>query len=140
LSETKTAVSELDRTQVPGVLTVDDQAHFRRALRAVVEAASGLAFAGEAESGEVAVTLATELKPDVVLMDVRMPGIGGVLATNEIKLRRPETFVLLVSTTHPDDLGHDAWESQADEVVWKGDLCAGLLEELWARHRDRTPA
>jgi DNA-binding NarL/FixJ family response regulator len=140
LSQTKTASNGLDQTQVPGVLAVDDQAHFRRALRAVVEATSGLALAGEAESGEAAVALVRELKPDVVLMDIRMPGLGGVLATNEIKQRRPETLVLLVSTTHPDELGRDAWESRADQVVWKGDLRPQLLDELWDRHRDLTHA
>jgi DNA-binding NarL/FixJ family response regulator len=140
LSQTKTAINGLDQTQVPGVLAVDDQAHFRRALRAVVEATSGLALAGEAESGEAAVALVRELKPDVVLMDIRMPGLGGVLATNEIKQRRPETLVLLVSTTHPDELGRDAWESRADQVVWKGDLRPQLLDELWDRHRDLTHA
>jgi DNA-binding NarL/FixJ family response regulator len=139
LSETKTAMNGLD-TQVPGVLAVDDQAHFRRALRALVEATSGLALAGEAESGEAAVALARELKPDVVLMDIRMPGLGGVLATNEIKQSRPETLVLLVSTTHPEELGRDAWESRADEVVWKGDLRPQLLDELCDRHRDHTHA
>jgi DNA-binding NarL/FixJ family response regulator len=135
LSETETAINEVNRTRV---LAVDDQAHFRRTLRAVVERTSTLALAGEADSGEAAVALACELEPDVVLMDVRMPGLGGVLATNEIKERRPEMLVLLVSTTHPDELGRDAWESRADEVVWKGDLRPKLLDELWARHRRRT--
>jgi DNA-binding NarL/FixJ family response regulator len=135
LSETEAAINELERTRV---LAVDDHPCFRRALRAVVEGTSGLALAGEAESGEAAVALAHELKPDIVLMDVRMPGLGGARATNEIKQCRPETLVLLVSTTHPDELGRDAWECGADHVVWKGDLCPKLLEELWARHRDHT--
>jgi DNA-binding NarL/FixJ family response regulator len=137
VSEMETATNELERTQAPApcVLTVDDQPHFRSALRALVEATSGLVLAGEADCGEAAVALVRELQPDVVLRDVRLPGLGGVEATNVIKHLRPETIVVLVSTTHPDDLGRDARECGADGVVWKGDLRPKLLDDIWARRR-----
>jgi DNA-binding NarL/FixJ family response regulator len=122
------------------VLAVDDQPHFRTALKNVVEATTELWLAETADSGEAAIALVRELQPEVVLMDVRMPGVGGVAATNEIKALRPQTLVLLVSTTHPDDLSTEAKECPADEVLWKGDLCPKLLDELWARHRSRQPA
>jgi DNA-binding NarL/FixJ family response regulator len=121
------------------VLAVDDQPHFRTALKSVVEATTELSLADTADSGEAAVALVRELEPEVVLMDVRMPGVGGVAATNEIKGMRPQTLVLLVSGTHPDDLGTEARECRADGVLWKGDLCPKLLDELWARHRRRQP-
>jgi len=122
------------------VLAVDDQPHFRTTLKSVVEGTAELSLAETADSGEAAVALVRELEPEVVLMDVRMPGVGGVAATNEIKELRPQTLVLLVSATHPDDLRAEAWDCRADEVLWKGDLCPKLLDELWARHCRRQPA
>ena len=93
---------------------------------------------GEAESGEAAVALVSELKPDLVLMDVRMPGIGGISASVAIKAIRPETVVVLASTIHPGDLAPEADESRADEIVWKGDLRPKLLDEIWARRDQRS--
>jgi two-component system, NarL family, invasion response regulator UvrY len=122
------------------VLAVDDQATFRSALRCVVEETKTLMIGGEAESGEAAVALARELKPDLVLMDVRMPGLGGIAATQEIKRIRPETIVFLVSTTHPDELSQEAAECHADAIVWKGDLRPRLLAETWAKHAGRPGA
>src|SRR5262245_8093424 len=88
-----------------GVLAVDDQESFRRLLRQLVDATESLVPVGEAASGEAAVALVGELEPDVVLMDVRMPGIGGVEAARRIKELRPATLVLLVSTTPAEHFG-----------------------------------
>jgi two-component system, NarL family, invasion response regulator UvrY len=74
----------------------DDQEPFRRAARAVVAAAPGFTLVGEASSGEEAVELAASLFPDLVLLDVRMPGIGGAEAARRIAA----PLVVLVST-HP---------------------------------------
>ena len=60
-----------------GVMTVDDQAVFRQAAREVIEATDGFEYLGEAGSGEEALALAGELDPDLVLVDIRMPGIDG---------------------------------------------------------------
>lgn len=119
------------------VVAVDDQAHFRDALRELVAATSALELVGEAESGEAAVALVRELAPDLVLMDVRMPGLGGIDASQAIKEIRPETVVVLASTTHPDELAREAGASRADEIVWKGDLRPRLLDEIWARQTGR---
>ena len=116
------------------VLAVDDQASFRSALRSVVEASPTLVLAGEADSGEAALLLVNELDPDLVLMDVRMPGIGGISAAREIKRRGHGTIVLLLSTTHPDELPRDASDCSADGIVWKGDFRAELLEDIVAAH------
>ncbi len=116
------------------MITVDDQPCVRSALRSLVEATSALALVGEAESGEAAVALVPELEPDLVLMDVEMPGLGGIEATRAIKAIRPETLVFLISATHPDDLPADAGDCAADLVLWKGDLRPRLVEEIWARH------
>ncbi len=122
------------------VLAVDDQAHFRNALRDLVGATKALELVGEAESGEAAVELVRKLEPDLVVMDVRMPGLGGIDATQAIKEIRPETVVVLASTTHPDELAREADHSRADEIVWKGDLRPRLLDEIWARQRDGANA
>jgi CheY-like chemotaxis protein len=68
-------------------------------------------------------------------MDVFMPGIGGIAAARQIKASRPATIVVLVSTTHPEDLPGEAAASPADEIVWKRELRPSLLEEIWQRHR-----
>jgi DNA-binding NarL/FixJ family response regulator len=116
------------------VITVDDQASVRRALRSLVEATSGLDLVGEAESGEAAVDLVPELEPDLVLMDVRMPGLGGIAATRAIKAMRPDTLVFLISATHPDELPRAASECSADRILWKGELRPTLVDEIWAQH------
>jgi DNA-binding NarL/FixJ family response regulator len=123
--------------RVVTVLAVDDQVAFRSALRRVVAASPTLTLAGEAESGEAALLLVNELQPDLVLMDVRMPGIGGISAAREIKRRGHRSIVLLLSTTHPDELPREASDCSADGIVWKGDLRAGLLEQILAAHARR---
>jgi NarL family two-component system response regulator LiaR len=117
------------------VLAVDDHAVFRALIRELVDATRGLEAVGEADSGERAVEAALELEPDLVLMDVVMPGLGGIAATRRIKAIRPSTIVVLVSTTHPDELPLDAATCLADEFVWKSDLRPSLLDEIWQRHR-----
>jgi DNA-binding NarL/FixJ family response regulator len=120
------------------VLAVDDQPHFRRALKSLIEATWPPSIVYEADSGEAGIACTRTVHPDIVLIDVRMPGVGGVSAANEIKEARPETLVLLISTTHPRELCREALESRADDVVWKGDLCPKVLSDLWTRHAERT--
>jgi DNA-binding NarL/FixJ family response regulator len=86
------------------VLLVDDQPQFRRAAAMLIRATDGLALAGEAASGEDAVALARDLRPDLVLMDVRLPGINGPDATRQILAENPGIRVILVSTYEASDL------------------------------------
>ena len=120
------------------MLAVDDQPQFRRAIRRLIERSTALVVVAEAASGEAAVKAVRELEPDLVLMDVRMPGVGGIAATRAIKRIRPKTVVLLVSSTPPDELPRHADECLADAIVWKGDLCPRLLDEVWAKHDGRN--
>lgn len=118
------------------VLAVDDDRPFLALLELVVRASNELETAGEAESGERAIELADELQPEIVVMDVRMPGMGGISAAKQIKVSHPSTLVLLISTTPPDELPREADDCGADAVIWKSQLGPKLLDEIWIRHRD----
>ena len=110
------------------VLAVDDNAAFLALLREVVSATAHLELAGEARSGERAVAATDQIRPDFVLMDVWMPGLGGIGAAERIKSVRPSTVVVLVSTTHPDELPPTA---SADAVIWKSRLAPKILDAIW---------
>jgi DNA-binding NarL/FixJ family response regulator len=124
------------------VLVVDDDPAFLALINRLVDATSGLEIVGEATSGEHAVEAVENLRPDLVLMDVRMPGIGGISATRLIKAMRPSTLVILVSTTHPDELAIESEACQSDTIIWKSDLHPRLLDDTWLRlhHLRRTQA
>jgi DNA-binding NarL/FixJ family response regulator len=80
------------------VLIVDDHPVVRTGLRGMLEGRPNLEVVGEAEDGEEAVKLTEQLNPNVVLMDLRMPGVGGVVATAQIKERIPDVHVLVLTT------------------------------------------
>lgn len=84
------------------VLIVDDHEVVRLGLRTLLERYRGFAVVGEADSGQAALELMETLKPNLVLMDVRMPGMDGIEACRELLTRWPETRVLML-TSFPDD-------------------------------------
>jgi DNA-binding NarL/FixJ family response regulator len=119
------------------VLAVDDQLPFLAVLRELVCATRELEAVAEARSGEQAVEAVREAEPDIVLIDAWMPGMGGIAAAREIKACRPSTLVVLISTTHPDELALELDDVSVDAVVWKSDLAPWLLDDIWLRHRDQ---
>ena len=122
------------------VLVVDDQAPFRLAARAVVRRAEGFELVGEAESGEQAIVLASDLHPALVLMDIKMPGIGGIEAARRIVEEAPDTVVFLCSTYQQSDLPPEAYTSGARGYVHKEELGPVLLRQLWeGRDEVRLP-
>jgi two-component system invasion response regulator UvrY len=118
------------------VLIADDQAPFRSAARAVVGIAPGFELVGEAESGEAAVELVEALKPDLVLMDIHLPGISGIEAARRIAGSSPLTVTFLVSSYEEEDLPVEARSSGAAAYINKEDFEAGLLRELWETRGD----
>ena len=116
------------------VLTVDDQAVFRRVANDVIAATLGFEPIGEAWSGEEAVTAVERLRPDLVLLDVRMPGIGGIEAARRITSAHPDTVVVLISIEEPNEVEHAVRGSGAAALVRKQDFGPSLLRRLWAEH------
>lgn len=114
------------------VLVVDDQPVFRRSAVALVRAAGGFEVVGEAASGEQAVREAARLRPDAVLMDVRLPGIDGIDATRLILSARPGTTVVLVSTCDAADLPDGLATCGAAAFLRKQDLDPVALSRAFA--------
>jgi DNA-binding NarL/FixJ family response regulator len=102
------------------VLVADDHRLFREGVRALLGSLDGLEVVGEAATGEEAVTMALEHAPDVVLMDVQMPGLNGLEATRRIRAARPEVGVVVVTMYEDDELVFAALRAGARSYVLKG--------------------
>jgi DNA-binding NarL/FixJ family response regulator len=113
------------------VLIVDDQEPFRLAARMVVEATDGFDVVGEAETGEDSVTMARELSPDLVLMDVNLPGINGLDATRQILQGSDAVVVLLLSTYEEEEYAPRAAECGAKAYIPKAVFGPDRLEAAW---------
>lgn len=114
------------------VLVVDDQTVFRDALSDVVRATRGMKLVGHAASGEEAIAAVEALAPRLVLMDKRMPGIGGIEASRVIGERFPDVVVVLVSVEQPAAEVLEA--SRAAAFLPKRELSPRALAELWATY------
>lgn len=115
-----------------GVLIVDDQAPFRSAARMVVGLLDGFDVVGEADTGELGVRMASELHPDLVLMDVNLPGIDGLEATRLIRSDNGDSPVVFVlSTYEAGDYRERATNAGAAAFIAKADLDPVMLESLW---------
>jgi two-component system invasion response regulator UvrY len=117
-----------------GVVTVDDQPVFRGAARDVIEATPGFEAVGEACSGEEALGVVDELAPQLVLVDVRMPGMDGIETAQRIRAAHPQVVIVLISIEDPENLPAAAATSGAAALVCKQDLGPRLLRSLWAAH------
>ncbi|MGW7006205.1 response regulator [Streptomyces sp. NPDC054933] len=113
-----------------GVLLVDDQPLMRVAFNLVLESQSDLAVVGEAGDGAEAVRLARQLQPDVVLMDVRMPGMDGIEATEAIITSCPDTRVLILTTFDLDEYAFAGLRAGASGFLIKNALPEELLAAI----------
>src|ERR1019366_9685120 len=116
------------------VLIVDDQEPFRVAARLVVEATDGFEVAAEVETGEASIDAARELSPDLVLMDVDLPGISGLEATQRIlaesTAKRP-VVVLVLSTYEAAEYAPRAVEAGAASFIPKSEFTPDRLQGEW---------
>jgi DNA-binding NarL/FixJ family response regulator len=114
------------------VLIVDDQEPFRQAARMVVDITEGFEVVGEAETGEDSVRMAGELQPDLVLMDVNLPGINGLDATRQILGQGGDSVVvLLLSTYEEEEYAPRAAECGAAAYIPKSAFGPDRLEAAW---------
>ena len=111
------------------VLIVDDQEPFRRAMEAVVEATDGFVVVGSAASGEESLVAAAELEPQLVLMDVHLPGIDGIEASRRLTLAAEPPVVVLLSTYDEDQF--DLSGSGAASYLAKATFGPDRLSEAW---------
>jgi len=113
------------------VLVVDDSLPFREATRALIQSTSGFEWVGDASCGEDGIEQAARLEPDLVLMDVRMPGIGGVAAAREILARTARSIVVLITGS---DLVPDLSGEAGTGILPKHTLSPASLTRLWQQH------
>jgi DNA-binding NarL/FixJ family response regulator len=115
------------------VLTVDDDPVYLRIAREVVSATPGFEPVGEATTGEAALSLVPVLRPQLVLMDVRMPGIGGIEAARRIARAAGDRIAVILMSADPHLLGSVLPPLGALGVVRKDRLSPTALRALWQR-------
>jgi DNA-binding NarL/FixJ family response regulator len=121
------------------VLIVDDQAPFRDAARAVVEATDGFEVVGESGTGEASIEAASQLKPDLVLMDVNLPGINGLEATRRILQGPNGVIVMLLSTYEEEEYASRAAECGAAAYIAKSRFEPDRLASEWTSATGTDP-
>jgi DNA-binding NarL/FixJ family response regulator len=120
------------------VLVADDQALFREALTTLLEVQAGIEVVGEAANGEEAVRSSAELRPDVVLMDLRMPVLDGIAATARLRAEQPAVRVLALTTFDDDEDVFAALRAGAVGYLLKDVTSTRLVEALVAAERGET--
>lgn len=143
------------------VLLVDDHSMVRMGLKAFFNTLADIQVVGEASTGEDAVQMAALHAPDVVLMDLIMPGMGGVEATRQVKIASPRTQIIVLTSYHedehifpairagalsyvlkdidPDDLAEAIRRAHAGEAVLNPRVAARMVKELHGDHESLNP-
>jgi len=114
------------------VVVVDDHTLHRDGTRQILDAYPDLQIIGEASSGELALELITQLHPDVVLMDIRLPGMNGIEVTRQLTRDHPDIRVLMVSAYDEDEYVRGALEAWADGYLSKTAPGKELVEAVRA--------
>ena len=120
------------------ILLTDDQALFREGLRTLLSIEPSIEVAGEAANGVEAIEAARTLRPDLILMDLRMPVMGGVEATRRVREASPESRVLVLTTFHEDEEIFDALRAGACGYLLKDTPSGRLVEAIHAAVRGES--
>lgn len=112
------------------ILIVDDQELFRESLSLILSAQADIKVLGTAENGREAVRQARELKPDVILMDIRMPEIDGIECTKIIKEQHSEIKIIVLTTFDDDEYIYEALKNGADGFLLKGTTKGDLVKAI----------
>jgi DNA-binding NarL/FixJ family response regulator len=112
------------------ILIVDDHAVVRRGVRALLESHKGWEVCGEATNGRDAVEEARRLKPDIVVMDLSLPGLNGLDATRQILHESPGTEVVVLTMHHSEELARDVLQAGARGYVLKRDADEDLIAAI----------
>jgi DNA-binding NarL/FixJ family response regulator len=129
----------LGETVKARLLVVDDHAFMRAGTKAVLSTQPGFEVIGEAEDGEEAIARCRELRPDLVLMDISMPGMDGIEATRRVKAEFPETSVLVLTAHADQSILLDAVRAGAAGYVLKDSKPARVVEAVRAVLGGETP-
>jgi len=125
------------------VLCVDDHPIMRKGIAAIIDGQDGVVSVGEAADGKSAIEQYRTLRPDVVVMDLRMPGLGGVEATTQIRREFPTARIIILTTYEGDEDIHRALAAGAQGYLLKHAVSKELLDsirEVYSGRRHITPA
>jgi DNA-binding NarL/FixJ family response regulator len=120
------------------VLLVDDHAVVRKGMRALLDREAGIEVAGEADNGDQAVRAADRLRPDVILMDLEMPGTGGIEATRQITVQHPETRIVVLTSHAAEEDVFPALKAGALGYLLKHSAPEEVLQAIRQAHRGET--
>jgi DNA-binding NarL/FixJ family response regulator len=112
------------------IIIVDDHAIVRRGVRALLESQPGWEVSGEAATGREVVELAGRLQPDIVVMDLGLPGLNGLDATRQVLKVSPRTEVVMLTMHHSEELARDALQAGARGYVLKSDADQNLIAAI----------
>lgn len=120
------------------ILIADDHEVVRRGLRSLLSSRRDWVVCGEARTGREAIALAAQHRPDIVIMDIRMPELNGLEATRQIRKSLPKTQVLVLSLHYSDQLVREVVDAGARAYVLKSDTSSELLSAVEALSNNRA--
>jgi DNA-binding NarL/FixJ family response regulator len=119
------------------ILVADDHEIVREGVRALIQAHAGWTICGDAATGREAVTMATQLKPDIVIMDIGMPDLNGLEATRQIRKTLPDVEVLIFTANETEDIVRQVFQAGARGYLLKTEANKHLIPavEMLCKHR-----